>query len=145
MVFAFAAVPLIIAGKRLFNHKVVQAIVQRNLRVCRRIDDLILVFIHLFDYWCLDYAQIGGRTNSPLDNNDQISCISSSDHVFEIFAFLWELKVTVIRMIPATELTVSSVVINKPFVNLLVIEDLEFVILVFTIVIIIVRICPVLE
>lgn len=46
LVFAFATVPLIISGKRLFNHEVVQAVIQRDLRVRRRMNDLIFIFVH---------------------------------------------------------------------------------------------------
>jgi len=61
-----------------------------------------------------------------LNNNYQVSCVTSSNHVSEIFTFLWELKVAVVSVLPATEFTVSPVakIRAQAFANLLIVKDL---------------------
>ena len=82
VVFTLAAVPFVIAGQSLFDHKVVQAVIDRDtLRVGLDFEATLYSLVLIDGQWFFYELQIGLRITAPLGHENQVSILKLVKHL----------------------------------------------------------------
>lgn len=110
MVFALAAVPLVVAGQILFNHEAVEAVVQGQLSIRGGIGNYHRIVRYVLYCRLFNHLNLGRRVSPPVDHQyEGPSWIHFVEHVFKSQASRRELEVTVLFVVSITELALLAV------------------------------------
>lgn len=126
MIFAFAAVPLIVARKGLLHREIIEAIVDVNftrLVVHREPSSLV----NIDHSGLFDQLNISLRLTAPLGHDNELTVAECFTYGTYFLAFVFGSKITVVFMVTVAQFTLFTVREEQSRHRCRIIEDLKLV------------------